>query len=406
MLKTDSIVQRYPQYLPTDEEVHAAERLAKQPGQEDLWDALCQRIAIGGCCEASLRRFCWQARQQKLLGDACAQGAIAWLRRCMATRARLGMDTVLSANGPFTEAFRQQFTAAVPFSVHGTDRKSHPVFIIRWSNVDITAFAALWQEGERLQKTLGLAVNAAVLFQLRTLEYITNIVMAQESKRQGCVVDRCLFIMDVGGVGLRHLKDPSLQEFFQCVSKESTDLFPETMHATVIAHAPWMLSNAIWPLLRSILHPVTRDKLLILSSPEAVRAKLADLIAAESLPPYFGGRCSCAECLSGQLRGGSLQAWEDQKGDQFVGVDSTRSTTRGLARGKARLWRTRAYAPTVVVNEDPARLISFEKIRLEDIIDDHNQPLRRYSDIGLLWPRIAALAIAATAIWVAYLRRV
>jgi len=141
------------------------------------------------------------------------------------------------------------------------------------------------------------------------MEYLTRVVMAQETGRQGRVVDRMLAIMDMGGIGLRHL-DRSLKDFLGAVSKASTPLFPETVHAVVVAHVPWVVSKAGWPIARSFVHPVTQAKVAVLASRAEVRARLLEDIAPESLPPYLGGGCACTECCSGQLRGGSMAAWE------------------------------------------------------------------------------------------------
>ena len=61
-------------------------------------------------------------------------------------------------------------------------------------------------------------------------------------------------------------KNSTLKEFLGGVAKESTPLFPETMHATVLANMPWLVSRAVWPVAKLFLHPVTQAKFTTLSS--------------------------------------------------------------------------------------------------------------------------------------------
>merc|ERR1719442_378217 len=90
-------------------------------------------------------------------------------------------------------------------------------------------------------------------------------------------------------------------------------LFPETLHCTIVANVPWIVAWNAWPVIRRLLHPVTRAKVLFLHAGD-VRQKLLELVDSDSLPPYLGGSCRCNECASGQLRGGSMRAWEEAEG--------------------------------------------------------------------------------------------
>jgi len=324
MLQTDPIVLKYPHFLPKEEEVDAAIRLLED--RAELKKTLTESVCIGGCERSAIRRFCWQAREEHKFGDACAHGAVEWLLKCVAARAKLQMDSLLW-KGPFDADFRAKYLAAMPFSVHGLDKQGHPVMIARYGSVDLQAFRALWEEGEALQKKAGLAVNACVLFHLRAMEYVTKIVMAEESKRQGRVVDRILLIMDMNGISLKVVNSP-LKAFLGAVSKESVPLFPETLHATVLANVPWVVSRAAWPIVKTFLHPVTQDKFMISSSAAELKSKLLELMDVKDIPPYFGGSCCCAECKLGTLRGGSLWQWEESQG-LFCDKEKEAPTTEG-----------------------------------------------------------------------------
>jgi len=311
MLRTDPIVQKYPQYLPTEDEVSLTLELLQKPEHKELKKALLEHIAIAGCLPSSLLRFCWQARQDKKYGAECAEGALGWLARCLAVRVKLNVDSLLD-NGPFPEKWMEKYMSAMPISFHRTDKQGHPVMIQRLGNVDLEAFKELWLEGEELQARAGLAVNAVVLFHIRCMEYLTQVVMGAESRKQGRVVDRMLAVIDLEGVGLKHLNSP-LKAFFSAVAQNSTPLFPEILHANLVANVPWIVAKAGWPIAKSFLHPVTQDKFCMLSSSAEFKAKLLELMAPEDIPPYFGGKCTCEECAGGALRGGSLWDFEQSR---------------------------------------------------------------------------------------------
>lgn len=310
MLTDDPIVSRYPDFLPSDQEISLAWEILQCPENENLLQELTHNVSIGGCAHSTLRRFCWQARQERKVGHECAEGAVDWLRRCVHSRERFAMDSLLQF-GVFPVEFRDLYVATIPFSFHGTDKQGHPVLIFRYGSVDIAAFQHLWSEGEALRESAGLAVNGAVLFHLRAMEYVTRVRMAEETNRQGRVVDRMLVIMDLGGVSVKHYDD-SLRSFLTGISQESLPLWPETLHATIVVNVPWLVSRVVWPVASSFMQPVTQAKFSVLSSATEIRARLLDFLEEEDIPPYLGGCCTCTECSSGQLRGGLMHIWEKE----------------------------------------------------------------------------------------------
>ncbi|CAK0889348.1 unnamed protein product [Prorocentrum cordatum] len=177
MLRDDPIVLRYPEYLPTEEEVELAVGLLQRPGHAELWEALRESVSIGGSPTADLLRFCWQE-------------AVELVRRCVETRRTLGMDSLLATSCPLAPEFRELYLATVPTSFHGADRLGHPLYILRYGSVDMLAFQRLWQEGELARQRCGLAENAAVLAYLRGVEYMTKVLMPEQARLVGRPVDR------------------------------------------------------------------------------------------------------------------------------------------------------------------------------------------------------------------------
>eukprot|EP00927_Polykrikos_kofoidii_P050530 TRINITY_DN44427_c0_g1_i1.p1 TRINITY_DN44427_c0_g1~~TRINITY_DN44427_c0_g1_i1.p1 ORF type:complete len:450 (+),score=68.23 TRINITY_DN44427_c0_g1_i1:83-1432(+) len=314
MLKDDPIVRKFSHFLPTVEEVRLARALLASPAERELQQAFCETVQIGGDSvtddareEAAIWRFCWQARQEGRRDHACAELTVEQMRQCVACREAFGLNTILRG-GPFSSKFGQLYRDTVPFSIHGRDRLGHPVVIFRYGAVDISLLQRLWAEGESLMRSTGLPVNGVILFHMRIMEYLTKVVMAEETKRLGRVVDRSLVIIDLEGLSLRHL-DKTLKAFLRGTAAASVTLFPETLHATILANVPWIVSAAFWPVVKQFLHPVTLAKFKLPTSRELAKT-LSEFIDFDALPPYLGGGCQCTECLGGRLSGGSMCAWE------------------------------------------------------------------------------------------------
>lgn len=113
-------------------------------------------------------------------------------------------------------------------------------------------------------------------------------------------------LMDVDGVGLGHFS-AAVRAYVKEIAARTRVLFPETLHLTVVAGAPWLVSRAVWPMVKNFLHVVTQQKFRFVSATE----QLADLADLEALPPCLGGLCRCEECVSGAFLGGSMRTWEE-----------------------------------------------------------------------------------------------
>ncbi|CAK0814177.1 unnamed protein product [Prorocentrum cordatum] len=300
MLRHDPIVLRFSELLPSEQEhIMLAQDLERS-------------VAIGSA-EATLWRYCWQSRRQAGPGVRGGRPGGARAHRAGAEPAGLGRSPEGAAlHGGLPGSGRRILLGDAFQLPRGRQAGASRVHREIRGQVRAEAFGRLWSMGQALQQRERLAVNATVLFALRSFEYLTKVVMADETLRQGRVVDRVLFVSDFGGLQLSQL-DASFHEYCKSMAKEMITLFPETLHCTIVANVPWIIAWNVWPLLRRLLHPVTQAKLLFLHS-AGLRQKLLELVEPDQLPPYLGGSCCCRECVSGQMRGGSMRAWEEAEG--------------------------------------------------------------------------------------------
>ncbi|CAK9074842.1 unnamed protein product [Durusdinium trenchii] len=117
MLANDPLVrEHFPQYLPSEDELSAtAQLVAEMPSNEMQ---LKEFVAIHADVKATLRRFCWQAKQDGLTGAACAQEAVKLLNLCLERRAKLGLNSILTTPS-FPPEYWASFIDVVPQTYHG-----------------------------------------------------------------------------------------------------------------------------------------------------------------------------------------------------------------------------------------------------------------------------------------------
>ncbi|CAK9074661.1 unnamed protein product [Durusdinium trenchii] len=180
MLANDPLVrEHFPQYLPSEDELSAtAQLVAEMPSNEMQ---LKEFVAIHADVKATLRRFCWQAKQDGLTGAACAQEAVKLLNLCLERRAK----------------YWASFIDVVPQTYHGLGPRGQPIVLIRTGGIDPAAFNKLQSTG---QEHAVADVNAAVLCFLRCEECLFRKTVPEESESVGHLADRIILIIDLWGM--------------------------------------------------------------------------------------------------------------------------------------------------------------------------------------------------------------
>ncbi|CAK9077217.1 unnamed protein product [Durusdinium trenchii] len=146
MLANDPLVrEHFPQYLPSEDELSAtAQLVAEMPSNEMQ---LKEFVAIHADVKATLRRFCWQAKQDGLTGAACAQEAVKLLNLCLERRAKLGLNSILTTPS-FPPEYWASFIDVVPQTYHGLGPRGQPIVLIRTGGIDPAAFNKLQSTGQ------------------------------------------------------------------------------------------------------------------------------------------------------------------------------------------------------------------------------------------------------------------
>lgn len=281
MLATDPfILAKFPKFLASDDELRLTAELLGQ--KTDLCKAFREFVCIGGDIQASLRRFCWQAKQDNLAGQACAEEAVSLISKCVDLRTRLRLDTILETPS-FDDDFWSLFKKTVSQTYHGTGKRGQPIVVIRLGLIDPEQMDKLLDAG----KACGVGeLNAAVLCFLRCEDFLLRKQVLLESERVGHLTDRIILVLDLWGLGMSHFR--VLKDFMLVAVKHMVSLYPETLDKMVVTNAAWVMSRLIWPLVKQVLHPVTQAKISMYDASTS-RNGLLEIMDERALPSFCGG---------------------------------------------------------------------------------------------------------------------
>ncbi|KAJ8763465.1 hypothetical protein K2173_002348 [Erythroxylum novogranatense] len=190
-------------------------------------------------------------------------------------RKEFGADTIEE----FEFAEKDEVLKYYPQGYHGVDKEGRPVYIERLGEVD-----------------------ANKLVQVTTLDrYVQYHVQEFEKtfaqKFPACSVvakrhiDQSTTIMDVSGVGLKHLSKTA-RELLMRIQKVDGDNYPETLNRMFIINAGSGF-RLLWNTVKSFLDPKTAAKIHVLGN--KYQSKLLEIIDESELPSFLGGTCTCAD---------------------------------------------------------------------------------------------------------------
>eukprot|EP00928_Gymnodinium_smaydae_P006396 TRINITY_DN12259_c0_g1_i1.p1 TRINITY_DN12259_c0_g1~~TRINITY_DN12259_c0_g1_i1.p1 ORF type:complete len:412 (-),score=41.33 TRINITY_DN12259_c0_g1_i1:29-1264(-) len=407
MLSSDPILSVHcREHLPTDDEVRKTSLLlASRPSLQEAFE---RTVRIANDTYATLERWIFVTKVEGHCGDDVAIQTVEALEKCLEARRRLSMDSILR-HPPFDHTFLQLFTKVLPLGFHGVTRDGNPVVIIRYGAVDTTRLSDLWQRGQA-QAIDG--ANAFTMCFIRCVpEYVTRVLMFDESLRQGRTVDRIVAVIDVGGVGRNHWQNCFLR-FVQQYVQFSGPIYPEIITRIYITTAPWIVSNVCWPVIKKFLTKVQGMKVSILDARQTA-GTMPEVVRSDMLPPFLGGTCACRECARGALRdGGSMARWERQMGAPWRRAlsEDADAETRDMSKS-SKTWRCCGCIFSRSGAKDSTLV---QRKRAEtDHLDECSQVLeeKKYEDVAgdetrmllLTHPGLVCLALVVVAVFLVVL---
>ena len=186
-------------------------------------------------------------------------------------------------NFDFNEMF--EVKKYYPHSYHKTDKTGRPIYIEMISKVNLDELFKVTTE-ERMTK-----------YYVREYERLMKRRFPACSAVVKKPIEQSLTILDIQGIGVSHLVGKT-KAFVQLASKIGQDYYPEMLGTMMLLNNGWFFSAA-WAIIKNFVDEKTRKKINMLGS--SYQAKLLELVDAENLPSFLGGKCTCS-----QIEGGCL----------------------------------------------------------------------------------------------------
>lgn len=186
-------------------------------------------------------------------------------------RREFGTDTILE---DFYFDERESFLALYPQGYHKVDKLGRPVYIQHLGQINMKVMKNVTTE-ERM-----------IRFHVQEYERALKYIFPACSKAQGTHVSQTLAIMDLKGVGLRHLSG-DVKRILSEITHIDQNNYPETLGKTLIINAPAVF-RAIWGIVKPMLDPRTQAKIEV--CPSDYLPVLQKWIDTDSIPAYLGGK--------------------------------------------------------------------------------------------------------------------
>lgn len=117
------------------------------------------------------------------------------------------------------------------------------------------------------------------------------------SKAKGQLVEQSLTIIDIENVGMGMLVGKT-KEFVKLASDIGQNYYPEMLGTMFLINSGFFFS-AVWSIVKGFIDEKTRNKINI--EKKSYAKKLLELVDADNLPSFLGGKCTCSHIDGGCL---------------------------------------------------------------------------------------------------------
>lgn len=169
---------------------------------------------------------------------------------------------------------REAFLALYPQGYHKTDKLGRPIYIQHLGQINVKTLKTVTTE-ERM-----------IRYHVQEYERAIKYIFPACSKVRGYPITQTLAILDLKGVGLRHLSG-DVKHILSAITSIDQNNYPETLGKTLIINAPSVF-RAIWAIVKPMLDPRTQAKIEV--CPSNYMKVLSKWVDMENIPSYLGGK--------------------------------------------------------------------------------------------------------------------
>uniref|UniRef100_A0A5S6QRG7 CRAL-TRIO domain-containing protein n=1 Tax=Trichuris muris TaxID=70415 RepID=A0A5S6QRG7_TRIMR len=198
-----------------------------------------------------------------------ADKAERMLKQHITYRRILGLD-----GDKFMDQINPQFHRYFTRGEFGFDREGRPVVYFPFGSIDPKGMLYSFKGSE--------VMKAMLAYQ----EHSRRLCMKIREERK-CTVYQSIYVIDMQGIGQKHLWKPGLEVFSQiasCLEQHA----PESLYRLYIINAPTIF-NVFYQIVRPVLDENTKKKIKVYGND--YKSALLEDIAPECLPAFYGGAC-------------------------------------------------------------------------------------------------------------------
>lgn len=188
-----------------------------------------------------------------------------------------------------------------PHGYHKTDKLGRPIYIELLSKINLDELFKITQDKRLMQ------------YYIQEYEKVMSMRFTSCSKARGELVEQSFTILDLEGIGLGMFFGKT-KKFVQLATSIGQDNYPENLGCMFLLNTGAFF-HTLWSIVKGFIDEKTRNKIKIESS--NYHKRLLELVDADNLPNFFGGKCTCSHIKGGCLYS-DIGPWNPEGGLPIV----------------------------------------------------------------------------------------
>ena len=172
-----------------------------------------------------------------------------------------------------------------PHGFHKVDKKGHPIYYLLINKLNVDKLFEVTTQDKLIK------------YFIQTFENMMKYKFKACSKERGELIESCLIIMDIEGIGVTDLFGKT-KNFLKLISKLGEDYYPCNMEKMFLIKTG-KLFGIVYNIIKGLIDNGTVEKVELLGN--NYQEKIFEYIDPENLPQILGGTCTCPQTPGGCL---------------------------------------------------------------------------------------------------------